>query len=166
MLSWAYPGSPPRDSSRQRAGLPALAGGPVALSGHMRLVKPGWRHGLAPLTGGNLGFPGPSLGGWFRFGLRPPSAEGLSWPAPLSLPLRPPMFSRTGGLPLYPRRGLRPLHPARGMKEASLSYLGASGTLPQLPARGERDPLPNLPPSTGAGTGLAPCTPLGETKAP
>ena len=50
----------------------------------------------------------------FWFGQRPSSAEGLAWPAPLSRPLRPPTFSRTGGHPLYPRRGLRPLHPAWG----------------------------------------------------
>ena len=31
----------------------------------------------------------------------PPRAEGLAWPAPLSRPLRPPTFSRTGGLPLH-----------------------------------------------------------------
>ena len=59
----------------------------------------------------NRGLAGFFLGGWSCCGLRPPSAEGLLWPTPLSLrstPAHPPTFLETGGLPLYPRRGLRP----------------------------------------------------------
>ncbi len=59
---------------------------------------------------------GPSLGGGCCCGQRPPSAEGLLWPAPLSHLARPPTFLETGGHPLYPRRGLRPLHPWLGTK--------------------------------------------------
>ena len=67
---------------------------------------------------------GGEEGGWFSFGLRPPGGKGLSWPAPLSRPHRPPTFSRTGGLPLYPGRGLRPLHPAWGREGAPFSHPG------------------------------------------
>ena len=63
--------------------------------------------------------------GWFCLGLRPPSAKGLAWPAPLSRPHRPPTFLETGGLPLYPRRGLRPLHPAWGTERAWFAHLAA-----------------------------------------
>ncbi len=113
--------------------------------------------GCAPCTllGGEMGAafsrlpPGAKVGdkmrlldGWFCFGLRPPSAEGLAWPAPLShLPtlqrfwvqgdspctsrrsigFPAPSFERQvrlslsiAGDSLYPRRG-PPLHPAWGM---------------------------------------------------
>ena len=56
-----------------------------------------------------------NLDGGSCCGLRPPSARGLAWPAPLSRPLRPPTFLGTGGT-LYPRWGLRPLRPAWGRR--------------------------------------------------
>ncbi len=68
--------------------------------------------------------------GWSCFGLRPPSAESLAWPAPLSRPLHPPTFWVQGGLPLYPRRGLRPLHPAW---ETGASLRWRVWALPRLP---------------------------------
>ena len=95
----------------------------------------------------------------FCCGLRPPSAVGLGWRAPLSHLAHPPTFLETGGLPLYPRRGLRPLHPDWGTEGTLLCCLA-------LP-----DPHPSLPPSTGAGTepapaGAQPRRPLGETTGP
>ena len=59
--------------------------------------------------------PAPCLGvRGFCCGLRPPSAGGLAWRAPLSRPHRPPTFSRTGGHPLSPPAGLRPCTPLGG----------------------------------------------------
>ena len=66
-------------------------------------------------------------------GLRLPSTEGLAWPAPLSRPLRPPTFSRTGGLAV----------PPAGTGAAAFSRLA------------RRDLLPSLPPSMEAGAALA-----------
>ncbi len=75
-------------------------------------------------------------------GLRPPSAEGLVWPALLSRPHRPPTFLGTGGHPLTP--GGNPWFPA--------------------PSFGRRvRPSPGIARDTlYPRRGLAPCTPLGE----
>ena len=72
--------------------------------------------------GSGLRRPPADGDGWFCLGLRPPTAKGLAWRAPLSRPHRPPTFLETGGPPLYPRRGLCPLHPAGG-RAAAFAYL-------------------------------------------
>ena len=62
-----------------------------------------------PLHGGTIAqsflFCNGAVSGWKGgscFGLRPPSAESLAWPPPLSRPLHPPTFSETGGLAVPP----------------------------------------------------------------
>ena len=74
----------------------------------------------------NGGLAGFFPDGWSCCGLRPPSAEGLVWPAPLSHPLHPPTFLETGGLAVPPA-GAAPPAPCLGD--------GGDRTLPSLPTR-------------------------------
>ncbi len=94
---------------------------------------------------------GHTLDGGPCCGLCPPSADGLVWPAPLS---HLPTLQRFGvqGESLYLRRGLRPpLHPALGGRRGRCFVTWRVGMPPDLP-RGGMGTLPNLPPSTRAGT--------------
>ena len=91
------------------------------------------------------------------FGLRPPSAESLAWPAPLSRPLHPPTFLETGGLPLYRRRGLRPLHPAWGRDER-----GLTARRPAIPPALPGDVVRDRGTRCSPGGGCAPAPGVGE----
>ncbi len=62
----------------------------------------------------NRGLAGFFLGGWSCCGLRPPSAEGLLWPTPLSHLPTLQRFWKQGDSPCTPG-GAAPLHPAGGM---------------------------------------------------
>ena len=85
---------------------------------------------------------GHTLDGGFCFGLRPPSAEGLAWPVPLSRPHRPPTFLGTGGLPLHlPAEHWVPCTLLRETGEAFAQHCGDS---------------------LNPGGGCAPCTLLGD----
>ena len=70
--------------------------------------------GTPPVPPAGAAPPAPRLGhGWSCCGLRPPSGEGPVWPAPLSRPLHPPTFSRTGGHAVPPA-GAAPPAPCLG----------------------------------------------------
>ncbi len=67
----------------------------------LRPLHPAWGRDGGSVFSPSAGCEGRDkvrlLDGWSCCGLRPPSADGLAWPAPLSRPLRPPTFSSTGG---------------------------------------------------------------------
>ena len=89
----------------------------------------------------------PWMGG-FCFGLRPPSAEGLAWPAPLSRPHRPPTFLGTGGLPLH----LPAEHwvPCTLLRETGEAFAQHCGGLAEPPAEA-------APPAPCLGTEVRQC---------
>ncbi len=92
---------------------------------------------------------GHNLDGGPCCGLRPPSAEGLVWPAPLShLPTLQRFWVQ--GDSLYPRRGLRPLHPPWRDEEGAV-----------VPPSPPSDAFGNRGTRCTPGGGCAPCTLLG-----
>ena len=100
-----------------------------------------WQRLLTP-AGGRDG------DGWSCLGLRPPSAEGLAWPAPLSRPHRPPTFLGTGGLPLH----LPAEHwvPCTLLRETGEAFAQHCGGLAEPPAEA-------APPAPCLGTEVRQC---------
>ena len=89
----------PAPSFSEGSGLACAASAPAPPSDVFR------NRGTPPVLPAGVGPPAPCLGRGFRCDLRPPSAKGLAWRAPLSHPLRPLTFLETGGHPLHPLGG-------------------------------------------------------------
>ena len=119
-----------------------------------------------PLHGGTIAHPFVFCKG----GGAEAGRGALLWPAPsfgggsglacaVVPPAHPPTFLGTGGLPCTPGGGCAPCTPLGGRRrQCFLTW--RVGMLPSQGKR-DRDPLPNLPPSTRAGT-EAPPGGLGE----
>ena len=120
-------------------------------------------------TSGGVAPPAPCLGdGGGCFGLRPPSAGGLAWPAPLSQVAHPPTLLETGGHAVPPA-GAAPPAPCLGnggfvlacalLQRGDWLGLRRCPRWPTLQRYWKQGDSPCTP-----GGGAAPCTPLGGSR--